>query len=282
MTEVRRPHRTLLPDTVGSEHQKPTSLQGIAHTAKTAKQHRVRDLDGCLDADLLLAGWRDLNKQAASGVDGLTAPASEANLQANITALVHRLKTPRYRAKLVRRCDIPKANGSERPLGLPGREDTVVQLACAKLLMAIYAQDFLDCSYGYRPGRGAREAVRDLPCDLQYGPYGSLVEADGQGVFDQLAHTRLVTMLRERIDDRAFLRLIRKWLKAGILETDGPVVYPETGSPQGGSISPVLANVYLHSALEVWFDTVVQAHCRGEALLCRSADDGAPGNVHRR
>jgi RNA-directed DNA polymerase len=243
MTEVRSPHRTLLPDTVGSDHQKPTSLQGIANKAKTDKQHRFRDLYGCLDADLLLACWRDLNKQAASGVDGLTAQAYEANLQANITALVHRLKTHRYRAKLVRRCYIPKENGSERPLGIPALEDKLVQLACAKLLMAIYEQDFLDCSYGYRPGRGALDAVRDLTFDLQYGPYGYLVEADVKGFVDQLDHTRLLTMLRERIDDRAFLRLIRKWLKAGVLETDGRVVHPETGSPQGGCISPVLANV---------------------------------------
>ena len=273
MTEVRSPHRTLLPDTVGSEYQKPTSLQGIANKAKTDKQHRFRDLYGCLNADLLLDCWRDLNKQAASGVDGLTAAAYQANLQANITALVHRLKTQRYRAKLVRRCYIPKANGSERPLGIPALEDKLVQLACAKLLMAIYEQDFLDCSYGYRPGRGALDAVRDLTFDLQYGTYGYLVEADVQGFFDQLDHTRLLAMLRERIDDRAFLRLIRKWLKAGILETDGHVVHPETGSPQGGSISPVLANVYLHYALDVWFAKVVKAHCRGEALLCRYADD---------
>jgi group II intron reverse transcriptase/maturase len=140
-------------------------------------------------------------------------------------------------------------------------------------LTAIYEQDFLDCSYGYRPGRGAQDAVRDLPFDLQYGKYGYLVEADVQGFFDQMNHTWLLTMLRERIDDRAFLRLIRKWLKAGILETDGQVVHPETGSPQGGSISPVLANVYLHYALDLWFEKVVKAHCCGAALLCRYADD---------
>jgi group II intron reverse transcriptase/maturase len=273
MTAVRSPHRTLLPDTGGSEHQKPPSLQGIANKANTDKQHRCRELDGGLEADRWLACWRDLNKPAASGVDGRTAPAYAANPQGNITALVHRLNTHRYRAKLVRRCYLPKANGSERPLGMPAREDTLVQLACAKLVMAIYAQDVLDCSYGYRPGRGALEAVRDLTFDLQDGPYGSLVEADVQGCFDQLDHTGLLTMLRERIEDRAFLRLIRQWLRAGILETDGHVVYPETGSPQGGSSSPVLANVYLHYALEVWFDTVVTAPCRGEALLCRSADD---------
>jgi|GEM_PF-4937154 len=137
MTEVRSPHRTLLPDTVGSDHQKPPSLQGRANKAQTDKQHRFRDLYGCLHEDLLLDCWGDLNTQAASGVDGLTAQAYEANLQANITALVQRLKTHRYRAKLVRRCYIPKENGAERPLGIPALEDKLVQLACAKLLMAI-------------------------------------------------------------------------------------------------------------------------------------------------
>jgi group II intron reverse transcriptase/maturase len=273
MTEGRRPHRTLLADTVGSEDQKPTALQGIANTANTDQQHRCRDLDGCLNADLLLDCWRALKKQAASGVEGLTAAAYQANLQANITALVQRLNTHRYRAKRVRRWYIPKANGSERPLGIPALEDQRVQLACAKLVMAIDAQDVLDGSYGYRPGRGALEAVRDLTFDLPYGTDGYLVEADVPGVFDQLDHTRLLAMRRERIDDRAFLRLIRQWLKAGILETDGHVVHPETGSPQGGSLSPVLANVYVHDALDVWFATVVKAHGRGEALLCRDADD---------
>lgn len=147
-----------------------------------------------------------------------------------------------------------------------------MQLACAKLLTAIYEQDFLDGSDGYRPGRGAWDAVRDLTVDLQYGTYGYLVEADGKGFFDQLDHTRLLTMLRERLDDRAFLRLIRKWLTAGLLETDGLVVHPETGSPQGGGLSPVLANVYWPYALDLWCDTVVKSHCRGEARLCRYAD----------
>src|SRR5262245_60026513 len=254
MTEVRSPHRTLLPDTVGSDHQKPTSLQGIANKAKIDKQHRFRDLYGCLDAYLLLACWRDLNKQAASGVDGLTAQAYEANLQANITALVHRLKTHRYRAKLVRRCSIPKENGTERPLGIPALEDKLVQSACAKLLSAIYEQDLLDCSYGYRPGRGALDAVRDLTFDLQYGTYGYVVEVDVKGFFDHLDHIWLEDMLRVRIDDRAFLKLMRKWLKAGILETDGHIHHTESGTPQGGTVSPVLANAYLHYALAVWFE----------------------------
>jgi retron-type reverse transcriptase len=124
------------------------------------------------------------------------------------------------------------------------------QLACAKLLTAIYEQDFLECSYGYRPGRGALDAVRDLTCDLQYGRYGYLVEADIQGFCDHMDHAWLWDMLRVRIDDRALLKRIRKWLKAGVLETDGQGIHPETGTPQGGTVSPVLANVYLHYALD--------------------------------
>jgi len=146
-------------------------------------------------------------------------------------------------------------------------------VACAKLLTAIYEQDFLGCSYGYRPGRGAREAVKDLTFDLQYGRYGYVVEADVQGFFNHMDHAWLLKMLSLRVDDRAFLGLIRKWLKAGILETDGEVVHPETGTPQGGNISPVLANVYLHYALDLWFEKVVKPRCHGEVLLCRYADD---------
>jgi group II intron reverse transcriptase/maturase len=217
--------------------------------------------------------WGDLNKKAASGVDGVSAAAYAENLQANVEALVQRLKANRYRAKLVRRQYIPKENGKERPLGIPAIEDKLVQAACAKLLMAIYEQDFVAGSYGYRPGRGAKDAVQELTFDLQYGSYGYLVEADVKGFFDHLDHDWLLEMLGLRIDDRAFLRLIRKWLKAGVLEPQGEVLYPESGTPQGGLVSPVLANVYLHYALDLWFENVVKPRCQGEALLCRYADD---------
>ena len=142
-------------------------------------------------------------------------------------------------------------------------------------MRAIYAQDFRACSDGYRPGRGALEAVRDLTFALQYGTYGSVVEVDVTGFFDHLDHTWREDMLRVRIDARAFLRLIRKWVKAGILAPEGHVIHPESGTPQGGTVSPVLANAYLHYARDVWFAKVVKAHCRGEVMLCRCAD-GTP------
>ena len=258
---------------VGSDNHEPTSLRGIANRAKACKHHRFRDLYREVNADLLLHCWHDLNKGAASGVDGLTAAAYEGNLLAHLADLAERVKTKRYRAKLVRRVYIPKENGRQRPLGIPALEDKLVQLACAKLLSAIYEEDFLDCSYGYRPGRSAKEAVCDLTFYVQYGSYGYLVEADIRGFFEHMDHQWLLDMLSLRIDDRAFVQLIRKWLKAGILDTDGQVLHPGAGTPQGGIISPVLANLYLHHALDLWFERVVKPRCRGEARLCRYADD---------
>jgi group II intron reverse transcriptase/maturase len=146
-------------------------------------------------------------------------------------------------------------------------------LACAKLLSAIDEQDFLDCSHGYRPGRSAKEAVIELAHELQWGGYHHVVEADIRGFFEHMDHDWMLDMLGERIDDRAFLGLIRKWLKAGILDIDGQVLHPEAGTPQGGIVSPVLANAYLHYALDLWFERVVKPRCRGKALLCRYADD---------
>ena len=273
LTGVRSLQRKLTPGSVGPERHEPTFLQGIANKAKANKRHRFRDLYRCLNTELLLYCWHDLNKDAASGVDGVTAAEYAKDLHANVEALVERLKSKRYRAKLVRRKYIPKEKGKERPLGILVIDDKLAQAACARLLTAIYEQDFLDCSYGYRPGRGALDAVRDLTFDLQYGCYGYLVEADIKSFFDNMDHEWLLRMLSLRIDDRAYLNLIRKWLKAGILEMDGEVIQPENGTPQGGVVSPVLANVYLHYALDLWFEKVVKPGCRGEALMWRFADD---------
>ncbi len=260
-------------DKVGPEIHEPTSLRGIAIKAGREKQHRFRDLYRCLNVEMLLWCWRGLNKYAASGVDGVTKADYEVDLQGNIQRLVKRLKEKRYRTKLVRRVYIPKGNGGERPLGIPALEDKLVQMACTKLLTSIYEADFMDDSYGYRPGRGALDAVKELTTRLRFGVYGYVVEADIKGFFNNMDHDWLLRMLEQRIDDRAFLGLIRKWLKAGILETDGKVIHPETGTPQGGIISPILANVYLHYALDLWFEKIVKPHCRGEATIIRYADD---------
>jgi group II intron reverse transcriptase/maturase len=153
-------------------------------------------------------------------------------------------------------------------------EDKLLQLACAKLLGAIYEPEFLDCSYAYRPERGALDAVHDLTRELQYGKYGYAVEMDIKNYIGDIDHDGLLEMLGLRVDDKAFLNLIRKWLKAGILETDGKIIHPETGTPQGGIVSPVLANVYLHHVLDLWFEKMVKPQIRGEAQWWRFADDG--------
>jgi group II intron reverse transcriptase/maturase len=241
--------------------------------AAACKDHRFQNLFGLLDVGFLWQCWRDLNRNAASGVDGVTAQAYEVDLLANLEDLVSRLKMNRYRAKLVRRCYIPKDDGGERPLGIPALEDKLVQLACAKILGAIYEQDFESFSYAYRPERGAIDAIQDLGFNLQFGRFGYVVEADIRAFFDHLDHEWLMQMLSQRIDDRPFLNLIHKWLKAGVLEVDGSIVDPEEGSPQGGVISPMLANVYLHYALDLWFSRVVKPHTRGQAMLIRYADD---------
>jgi len=250
-----------------------TSLLGIAKKARSDKRYRFRNLYRELNEELLLDSWRLLRKDAALGVDGVSAAEYEANLAENIRHLVECLKRKSYRAKLVRRHYIPKGEGKLRPLGIPAIEDKLLQLAVKRLLEAIYEQDFRSCSYGYRPRVGAREAVDQLQRELQFGGYHHVVEADIKSFFDNLSHEWLMRMLAERIDDQAMLRLIKKWLRAGVLDTDGKVLRPEGGTPQGGIISPLLANVYLHYALDLWFARVFQQSCHGAAFLLRYADD---------
>jgi group II intron reverse transcriptase/maturase len=262
-----------MPDIVGLEHHKPTSLEGIAQRAAACKDHRFQNLYRLLDAQLLYACWFDLNKSSASGVDKVTAAEYEQDLIGNIQRLAGRLKAKKYRAKLVRRVYILKDNGGQRPLGIPALEDKLVQLACAKILGVIYEQDFLPVSYAYRPEHSAKDAVLDLGFNLQYGKFGYIAEADIRGFFDNLDHDRLLDFLSQRIDDQAFLGLIRKWLKAGILDTDGAILHPDSGSPQGGIVSPILSNVYLHHVLDQWFEETVKPRCRGQAILIRYADD---------
>jgi group II intron reverse transcriptase/maturase len=226
-----------------------------------------------LNEEMLKDSWYDIRKNAASGVDGISAYEYEQNLDENIHQLVDELKRKHYRAKNVLRRYIPKGDGKFRPLGIPAIQDKLLQISVKRILEAIFEQDFLNCSYGYRPGVDARDAVEKLTVKLQFGNYNYVVEADIKGFFDNIDHKWLLKMVAERVDDKSFLWLIEKWLKAGVLETDGKVQHPETGTPQGGIVSPILANIYLHYGLDLWFQKVVIPRCSGEACLIRYADD---------
>ncbi len=256
-----------------TEQDWQTFLWAIAEKASKNKHHRFGGLYRWLNEGILWHCFYQLRKEAASGVDEVTFQEYEKNLEANLVDLVGRLKRKSYRARLVRRKYIPKGNGKRRPLGIPVLEDKLLQLAVAQILIAIYERDFLPCSYGYRPKRGAHDAIRELTDALYRGRFQFVVEADVKGFFDHIRHDWMLKMLAERVQDGALLGLIRKWLKAGILEEDGQVVHPQTGTPQGGVISPVLANVYLHYVLDLWFERVVQKQNRGCCKLFRFADD---------
>ena len=258
----------------------PTSLQAIAKKAQGSKQHRFLNLYRLIDEQFLAESWLFIRQNAAYGVDRISAKQYEENLTDNIRNLVERLKRKSYRARLVRRHWIPKTDGRMRPLGIPVVEDKLLQVAVTRILGAIYEQDLLPCSYGYRRKKGALDAVHDLTVKLQFGRYNFVVEADIAAFFDRIDHDRLVEMLSRRIADKQLLRLIKKWLKAGVLESDGTVTHPELGSPQGGVISPMLANVYLHYTLDLWFQDVVKRYCQGEACLIRYADDFVCGFEH--
>jgi len=250
-----------------------TSLRSIANKAAKEKTYRFRSLARLLTVNMLSWCWSFINKKAAAGVDKISAKAYEKNLHANIANLVERSKSGRYKAKLVKRQHILKENGKLRPLGIPAIEDKLLQTGVKVILESIYEQDFMPCSYGYRPNIGAVNALDDLYKELRYGRYNYVVEADIRGYFDNIDHDILEKMLLMRIDDKKFIRLIKKWLIAGVLDTDGKVISPATGTPQGGIVSPVLANIYLHYALDKWVEHVVVPNSNGQVYLCRYADD---------
>jgi group II intron reverse transcriptase/maturase len=216
-------------------------------------------------------------RDGAPGVDGQTGADYVANLPVNLQALLERAKSGTYRAPPVRRVHIPKGSGPEtRPIGIPTFEDKVLQRAVVMVLEAVYEQDFLDCSYGFRPGRSAHQALDSLWRQTMKGRGGWVVEVDIRKFFDTLDHAHLRELLRQRIRDGVLLRLIGKWLQAGVLE-DGNLTFPATGSPQGGVISPLLANIYLHYVLDVWFEREVKPRLKGRAFLIRYADDFVMG-----
>lgn len=250
-----------------------TSLREIAEQAKKDKGRRFTNLSKLLTKEYLSENFKLLNKKAAAGIDRVTYWEYQRNQDRNITELLERLKSGKYRARFVRRKHIKKANGKLRPLGIPTIEDKLLQAAVAQILGAIYEADFTTSSYAYRPKRGPKEAVRDLTDNLRRGKYSYVVEADIKGFYDHLDHDWQMKMLDIRVGDGVIKRLIKKWLKAGVVEEDGQVYKPVEGTPQGGIISPILANVYLHYVLDLWFERKVKRNCEGEAYYIRFADD---------
>lgn len=250
-----------------------TRRQQIAKLARDAPSMVLTTLTHHIDMDWLREAHRLTRKNGAAGVDGQTAKQYAERLDDNLSSLLNRAKSGTYRAPPVRRVYIPKGNGKElRPLGIPTFEDKVLQRAVAMVLQDVYEQDFLDCSYGFRPGRSPHQALDALREQLMARRGGWVIEIDIRKYFDSVDHQKLGAIVRQRIRDGVLLRLIGKWLNAGVLEEER-VSYPESGTPQGGVISPVLSNIFLHEVLDKWFEHVVRPRLKGMASLVRFADD---------
>ena len=248
-------------------------LERIEKLAKEAPQMAFTTLAHHIDSDWLREAYRRTRKDGATGVDGQSAEEYAVNLVDNLQSLLDRAKSGMYRAPPVRRVDIPKGDGSEtRPIGIPTFEDKVLQRAVAMLLEAVYEQDFQPCSYGFRPGRSAHQALGALRDEAMRIGGGWVLEVDIRKFFDTLDHSHLRSILHHRVRDGVILRLIGKWLNAGVQQA-GRLLYLEEGTPQGGVISPLLANIYLHEVLDVWFARDVVPKLRGKATLVRYADD---------
>jgi RNA-directed DNA polymerase len=251
-----------------------TKQERIAALAKQSPQMAFTSLAYLMDMDWLKEAYRRTRKDGAVGVDGMTAEEYEQDLEGNLSRLLDRVKSGTYRAPPVRRVHIPKGGSSieTRPIGIPTLEDKVLQRAVVMLLEPIYEQDFMDCSYGFRPGRSAHQALASFRDQLMDCRGGWVLEVDIRKFFDNLDHGHLRKFLQLRVRDGVLLRLIGKWLKAGVME-DGSVSYPGSGSPQGGVVSPLLSNIFLHYVLDQWFEQDVKLRLRDRAFLIRYADD---------
>ena len=250
-----------------------TKLARIAELAREDPNRVLTTLGHHIDVEFLREAFRRTRKDGATGVDDQTAEQYEKDLEGNLRSLLNRLKAGNYRAPPVRRVHIPKGDGSKtRPIGIPTFEDKVLQRAVAMILEAVYEQDFMPCSFGFRPRRSAHMALGELRQVLAKMGGGWVLEVDVKSFFDTLDHGHLRSFLDQRVRDGVLRRMIDKWLKAGVME-DGNVTHPDAGSPQGGVISPILANVYLHVVLDRWFEEVVKPCLRDRAYLVRYADD---------
>jgi RNA-directed DNA polymerase len=250
-----------------------TKLERIAELARNKPGAVLTTLAHHIDMDWLREAYRRTRKDGASGVDGRSATEYAERLEDNLQSLLGRAKSGTYRAPPVRRVHIPKGDGKQtRPIGIPTFEDKVLQRAVAMVLEAVYEQSFNDCSYGFRPGRSAHQALQAVQRACWKMGGGWVLEVDIKSFFDTLDHAKLRTILSQRVRDGVILRLIGKWLNAGVME-GMTLSHAESGTPQGGVISPLLANIYLHEVLDEWFVHTVQPRLAGRAELVRYADD---------
>lgn len=254
----------------------PTVSPKLAELATRArKEARLTNVVQFVDEELLRLAFRSLRKQAAPGIDGQSYEDYAVDLDLRLRDLHARLKSGRYQAPTIRRVYIPKANGKRRPIGISTIEDRVVQKAAAWVLSTVFEQDFLECSHGFRPKRSPHTALHRLQTGMWRHGVRYVVEADLASYFDTVNWEWLRKFVRHRINDGGLVRLLNKWLKAGVME-NGVVTHMSEGVPQGGPVSPVLSNIYLHYALDLWFERRFKKSCRGYAELTRFADDCAP------
>lgn len=249
-----------------------TQLSRIAAKAKLEPKLCFTSLAHIITPEFLKETWRLMNRKGASGVDGETTAEFERDLDGRVLNIWERLKANQYKAPPVRRVEIPKGEGKTRPLGIPTVEDRLVQRAVARILEAIFEADFLDFSYGFRPGRSPHQALRALRSHIVTKKVRHVFEADIRGYFNHINHEWLMKMIKQRIADPGIIKLIGKWLKAGVMQ-NGVVVRNDEGTPQGGPISPILANIYLHYVLDLWFEKRCKKWFQGEVYLTRFADD---------
>jgi RNA-directed DNA polymerase len=249
-----------------------TQLDRLAELAKADQTTRFLSLAHLLTPAALYVAFGALRRNASAGVDEVTYAEYERAAAENIQQLHHRLVSQQYRAQPLRRVYIPKENGSERPISIPTLEDKIVQKATLDVLNAIYEQDFLACSYGFRPGRSPHDALDAVGRTICREPMAYVLEADIRSYFDAIVRSQLMAFIERRIGDRTILRLIRKWIHIGVVE-EGRLLVTETGTGQGQVISPLLANIYLHYVLDEWFEQEVKPRLRGKAAEIRYADD---------
>jgi len=258
-------------DTQKSSTMSP-ELARIAELAKEDKQRKFFSIAHLLTIDALYAAFLSLRTEASAGVDGVTYKQYDGNTWEKIPILHGKLKSGEYRAQPLRRIYIPKEDGRQRPISIPSLEDKIVQRATVKLLNAIYEQDFLECSYGFRPERSAQDALDEIGKVICRRPISFVLEADICSYFDNIVRSQLMEMIEKRVSDGSILRLIRKWINVGVID-DGRLLMAEKGTGQGQVISPLLANIYLHYVLDEWFQDVVKPRLKGEAYEVRFADD---------